>query len=83
MVVTTAEGGGRRGGERAGDEGRGRLGGANQVDLQWSSYLLGQKFRACFVLKSAFQKAEGTRGEKGGSANFKTKHTEPLAQEIH
>ena len=29
------------------------------------------------VLKFALQ-----RGEKGGNANFKTKHTEPLTQEI-
>ena len=41
--------------------------------LQWSSYLLGQRFCACFVLKLAPQGRE-----KGESANLKTKHTDPL-----
>ena len=45
--------------------------------LQGSSYLLGQRFIACVVLKFAHQ-----RGEKGGNAIFKTKHIEPFTQEI-
>ena len=38
---------------------------------------MGQRFSANFDLKFALQ-----RGEKGGNANFKIKHTEPLNQEI-
>ena len=42
-------------------------------------YLWCQRFSACFVLKIAPQRGEG---EKGGSANSKTKHTEPLTSKI-
>ena len=45
--------------------------------VQGCTHLLGQRFRARFVLKFDFE-----RGEKGQSANFKTKHTEPLTPEI-
>jgi len=48
--------------------------------VQGWSYLLGQWFSACFVLKFALQRRD--RGKKGGSENFKIKHTEPLTQEI-
>ena len=37
-----------------------------------------QSFSACFVWKFALQSGEGV--EKGGSANFKIKCTEPLGQ---
>ena len=44
------------------------------ITIQGSSYWLGQRFCACFMLRFALQ---GRGGGKGGSANFKTKHTEP------
>ena len=47
------------------------------LDIQGWSYLLGQRFSACFVLKFALQ-----MGEKGGHARFKMKYTESLTQEI-
>ena len=40
-----------------------------------------ERFCACFVLSFALQTPEGTGGEKGGSANFRTKHTEPFIPE--
>jgi len=48
--------------------------------MQGSRYFLGQRFSACFVLKLA--PTRGEWGEKGGSANFKKKHSELLTQEI-
>ena len=43
------------------------------------SYSLGERFSACFVLKFALQRG---REIKGGNIYFKTKHSEPLTQEI-
>ena len=51
----------------------------NKNDILGRSNLLGQRVSFCFVLKFAPQRWEG---EKGGSADFKIKHTEPLIQEI-
>ena len=45
--------------------------------IQSSSYLLGQRFNACLVLKLASQ-----RGEKRESVQFFKKHKEPLTQEV-
>ena len=44
---------------------------------EWS-YLLGERFSACIVLKFAFQNGEG---EKGRECKFQNK-AEPLTQEI-
>ena len=49
----------------------------NSFCIQGSSYLLGERFSACFVLKFALQR----EGEKGDNVNLKTKHTKPLTQE--
>ena len=51
-----------------------------EMEILGSSYLLGLRFRACFILKFAYQRE---RGRKGRECKFKTKHTEPLNQEIH
>ena len=49
--------------------------------VRGSSYLFGQRFCECFGLKFALQRTYVGR-EKGGNPNGKTKHTEPLTQEI-
>ena len=49
--------------------------------LQGSSYLLGQRFSECmFCFEICTPNGSGV--EKVGHANFKTKHTEHLTQEI-
>ena len=44
-----------------------------------SVYLLDQRFTASFLKFALLREVEGE--EKGGNANLKTKHTEPLTQE--
>ena len=80
IVIEKREGGSR---DREGDRcvprllrSRARVMEERVRHIQGWSYSLGQRFSVCFVFKFTQQ------GEKRGSANFKTKHTEPLTQEI-
>ena len=49
------------------------------IKVQGSSYLLDQKFCACFILKFALR---GERGRTGRDCKFQHKYTQPLTQEI-
>ena len=49
------------------------------IKLTWVEWFIGSKVQCLFRFETCTTEVRG--GEKGGSANFKTKHTEPLTQE--
>ena len=53
----------------------------NVCEIQGSRYLLGQRFRECFVFKFVLQRGEGEKTE--GVQISKTKHTEPFTSFIN
>ena len=52
------------------------------LDLNFPFGLVGRPTAAIQSRQIIVQGSSGERGRKGRSANFKTKHTEPLNQEI-